>query len=296
MSVSNFPLSRQWPQAAFTSPIPLQFRSHRHPPRAAPAAPGTPNRTLPTTPHHPCLHAYACIAGSPASTPASDDPASSSHSPEPIVRDLQREPPADEAPTRSDISDRDLLMRLAAPSYVAQIADPVAALVDLYFIGRLGALPLAGASVASSAFNSIVYLFGLLSYSSNSVVAKAVASEKKDKLGRAVASVVVLALLLGTVVAAPIIYFSPAIVRLLGATPDTASHAVGYLRARSLGMPTLVTFFALSGVFRGCVFFHILLLFSALGFALQYHRARLIRCLFLTLPLVLAARHLVSNG
>lgn len=159
----------------------------------------------------------------------------------------------DAAPPAAPISDRALLLRLAAPSYVAQVADPVAALVDLYFIGRLGALPLAGASVASSAFNSIVYLFGLLSYSANSIVARAVATGSEENLARATASTVVVAFVLGLVVAVPIIACAPPIVRLLGATPETAGHAVGYLRARSLGMPTLVTFFALSGVFRGCV-------------------------------------------
>jgi putative MATE family efflux protein len=152
-------------------------------------------------------------------------------------------------------ADRALLLRLAAPSYVAQAMDPIAAAVDLFWIGRLGSMPLAGAAVASAVFNSIVYLFGYLSFTTNAVVARAVATanpeERAASMARAAASSVVLALYVGILVATPIFLFAPRLVAIMGAQSRVMVDAVGYLRSRALGMPFLIVFFALNGVFRG---------------------------------------------
>lgn len=208
--------------------------------RAAPARAARPPAPAPRRRPRACLSA-APAPLDPAGVPLG--PAGAPHDP--------LAPPAGAA-AAPPLSDRALLLRLAAPTYVAQLADPVAALVDLYFIGALGALPLAGASVASSVFNSVVYLFGLLSFTANAVVASAVATGDRARVARAALSAVVLAAGLGAVAAAPMAAFAPRLVRAMGAAPgEVAANAVGYLRARSAGVPALVVFFALSGVFRG---------------------------------------------
>lgn len=194
-------------------------------------------------------YARACIS-TPASIPED-------HVPEYAEPDLRV---CDDTPAqRNDefTADRKLLMRLATPSYIAQASDPVAALVDLFWIGRLGPLPLAGAAVASAAFNTVAYLFGLLSFSSNAIVARAIAVSKRapeesaKRIARAVASCIVLAFYLGVVVATPIVAFAPQFVRLMGAKGVVVNDAIGYLRARAVGMPFVIMFFAMSGVFRG---------------------------------------------
>lgn len=215
--------------AALPRPTPLASSPcpRRQRPLAAPLLPRRPR---------------ACLSAA----PSADHPPA----PEAPAHDFTVAPPATPLPTAD--ADRKLLLSLAAPTYVAQLADPVASLVDLYFIGRLGALPLAGASVASSVFNTVVYLFGLLSFTANSLVARAVTTGSRARVARAALSALVLAAALGLCAAVPMAVFAPALVKLMGAGAGAqAAAAVGYLRARAVGMPAVVMFFALSGVFRG---------------------------------------------
>jgi Na+-driven multidrug efflux pump len=157
-------------------------------------------------------------------------------------------------------ADRRLLFRLAAPSYIAQASDPVAAAVDLFFIGKLGPLPLAGAAVGNAVFKAVVFMFNQLSFTTNAIVARAVTASAVDaapspstdpRITRAVASSVVLALFLGGALSLPLLLFAPSLVRGMGASADVLSDASGYLRSRALGIPALLLFFALTGVFRG---------------------------------------------
>lgn len=154
-----------------------------------------------------------------------------------------------------DKEDRALLLKMAAPSYIAQAMDPIAAMVDLYWIGRVGDLPLAGASVAAAIFNSVLMLFQPFAFTANAVVARAMAKkdpqERATATARATASSLKLSLYMGIAAALPIIAFAPQLVRMMGASSAVVGDAVGYLRTRTLGMPLLVMFYALSGVFRG---------------------------------------------
>lgn len=191
----------------------------------------------------------ACIS---TSAPLPED-----HIPDYSESSSQPNENVDVKPVDQFVEDRKLLWRLALPTYIAQASDPVAALVDLFWIGRLGALPLAGAAVASAAFNSIVYLFGLLSFTSNAVVAKAIASkdcsaqERSNRIARAVSSCIRLAFYLGVAIAAPMTALAPRFVRLMGAKGVVINDAIQYLRARAIGIPFVILFFALSGIFRG---------------------------------------------
>lgn len=128
-------------------------------------------------------------------------------------------------------------------------------MVDLSFIGRLGSYPLAGASVASSVFNTVLYLFGILSFTSNTLIAQTLTlpiATRPPALARAVLSAVVLSAAIGIIAGVPLLIFAPYLCTIMGAQSGVVlTNAVSYLRARALGFPALVVFFGLSGVFRG---------------------------------------------
>lgn len=174
-----------------------------------------------------------------------------------VRRHPQRRRPAHlcgPAPSRSETSrttarreDARELMRLAAPSYLAQVTEPVAALADLYFIGRLGALPVAGVAVASALFNTFCYTFTGLAYSTNAHVA---AQRTHAGAERAAVAAARVAVYLGAIVALLMYFLAPVLVKAMKAAAGTGGYAVAYLRTRAIGLPFMLLTFALSGVFR----------------------------------------------
>lgn len=168
------------------------------------------------------------ICSAPSPTPAS-----------PIRRDacLQEE-------KREDARD---LRRLALPSFLAMLTEPLASLADLYFIGKLGSLPVAGVAIASAVFNPFCYTFTGLAYSTNAHVAAQRSAVDAERAALAASKI---AVYLGIIVAIVLFVLAPPLVSAMKAAMGTSTYAVTYLRTRAVGMPFMFLTFALGGVFR----------------------------------------------
>ena len=146
---------------------------------------------------------------------------------------------------------------LALPTVVALAADPLLSLVDTAFAGRLGAAPLAALGVNSALFTFCFFSFNFLSSASTPLVAAADGAGDRPRVGRVAVEAGLLALVLGTVVAALLLCFSGPVLLLMGAPPPELDPdgmtplAEQYLRWRAGAAPAALLMTVGAGVLRG---------------------------------------------
>ena len=151
---------------------------------------------------------------------------------------------------RAPITRRDL-DRLAVPAIVSGIAEPVIALVDTAFVGRLGTADLAAVGIGSSFFLLVVWVLSQTRSAVLAVVARYYGEDRLDRVDGLVPIAVWMNFGLGLAFFALTSSFAEPIFRLYNAEGEVLEKAVLYFRVRSLGFPVVLATFALSGVFRG---------------------------------------------
>lgn len=157
------------------------------------------------------------------------------------------------------------------PAFIQLAAEPLAALVDTAYLGRLGPEVLGGAGVAISAQYAVSKLYNdPLLRTSISLVAstdgearagaeddgKSVetkAAENDKKLSIAVSSALLLAFCVGAIQLVVYSVLASSITRGMGLSPDNAMwhSAVSYLRVRAFGTPAATLWLVSNGIFRG---------------------------------------------
>lgn len=143
------------------------------------------------------------------------------------------------------------IFRLAVPALGALAAEPLVALVDTAFVGRLGGEPLAALGVVTALLQLAFFVFIAIANAGTPLIARAVGAGDREK-----ASVLVgQCLLLSAAAAAaglPVVEAAaPLLVELMGAAPEVADASVDYLRIRALGLPALLVITAGHAVYRG---------------------------------------------
>lgn len=151
---------------------------------------------------------------------------------------------------------------IGLPAFCQLAAEPLAALVDTAYLGRLGPEVLGGAGVAISAQYAVSKLYNdPLLRTSISLVASQDGKARGGKtdqdhsrqLSIAVSSALLLAFCVGVIQL--IVYASLAggIIRGMGLTSESPMwhSAVSYLRVRALGTPAATLWLVTNGIFRG---------------------------------------------
>lgn len=153
-------------------------------------------------------------------------------------------------PAHGTVSNRAILA-LALPALGALAADPLLSLVDTYFVGRLGAVPLAAMGVDAAIFSFAFAAFNFLAYATTPLVARARGSGDPARSGAVVSQALTLAVVIGVGSMALLAAAAPTLVRLMQAAPEVVDPAVSYLRIRALAVPALLVITAGHGAYRG---------------------------------------------
>lgn len=151
---------------------------------------------------------------------------------------------------------------IGAPAFIQLAAEPLAALVDTAYLGRLGPEVLGGAGVAISAQYSVSKLYNdpLLRTSISMVASQdgkarsqTKTVEHDDALSIQVSSALLLAFVVGIIQLLVFSILANAITIGMGVT-DTSPmwhSATSYLRVRALGTPAATLWLVTNGIFRG---------------------------------------------
>ena len=143
------------------------------------------------------------------------------------------------------------LLSLSLPVLLSLIAEPLTGLVDTAFVARLGAVPLAALGVATVLLSSLFWIFNFLGVGAQTEVARADGAGRHAGARDAAGQALVLAAVLGALLAAVAWPFLGAAVVAMGAQGAMGEGAVVYLRIRLLGGPAILVTVAVFGALRG---------------------------------------------
>ena len=143
------------------------------------------------------------------------------------------------------------VLSLAVPALGALIAEPLFVLADSAMVGHLGAVSLAGLSLASTILTTTVGLFVFLAYATTATTARLFGAGRRTEGLRAGVDGMWLALLLGLGAGAFLGLTAPWLTTAMGADGAVAQAAVAYLRASCPGLPGMFVVLAATGVLRG---------------------------------------------
>ena len=157
--------------------------------------------------------------------------------------------PDTSSPTSTSLNRQ--VLSLALPALGALIAEPLFVLADSAMVGHLGAVSLAGLSLASTILTTTVGLFVFLAYATTATTARLFGAGRRIEGLRAGVDGMWLALLLGLGAGALLGLTAPWLTEAMGAHGPVAQAAVAYLRASCPGLPGMFVVLAATGVLRG---------------------------------------------
>lgn len=140
---------------------------------------------------------------------------------------------------------------LAIPMMLEMCLESVFAVVDIYFVNRLG--PHAVSVVGlTEAVITLVYSVAMgLSAAATAMVARRVGEKNPEGAARAAAQALILSGILIAILSVVGFVFAADILRLMGAEPEALEMGVNYTRIMLGGCAVVVLLFLINGIFRG---------------------------------------------
>ena len=143
------------------------------------------------------------------------------------------------------------IILLAIPMVLEMVLESLFAVVDVFWVGRLGADAVATIGLTESLL-SLVFAVGLgLSMSTTAMVARRIG--EKDPAGAADAGVqaIAIGLVVSVLIGVPCLIYAPDLLRLMGASPQIVSTGGGYARIALGGSGAIMLLFLNNAIFRG---------------------------------------------
>jgi putative MATE family efflux protein len=143
------------------------------------------------------------------------------------------------------------ILLLAVPMVLEMVLESLFAVVDVFWVGRLGANAVATVGLTESMLTLVFSVAMGLSLSTTAMVARRIG--EKDPEGAAVAGVqaIALGLMVSLAIGLPSGLFAPNLLRLMGASPEIIATGSGYARICLGGSFAVLLLFLNNAIFRG---------------------------------------------
>src|SRR5437660_9499555 len=156
--------------------------------------------------------------------------------------------------SHQDYTDGDLnraILLLAVPMVLEMVLESLFAVVDVFFVGRLGADAVATVGLTESML-SLVFAVGMgLSLSTTAMVARRIGEKDPEGAADAAVQAIFLGLMISLAIGLPCLLFAPNLLRLMGATPQIVAVGSGYTRICLGGSCAVLLLFLNNAIFRG---------------------------------------------
>ncbi|WP_211487244.1 MULTISPECIES: MATE family efflux transporter [Corallococcus] len=140
---------------------------------------------------------------------------------------------------------------LAVPMVLEMCMESVFAVVDVAFVGRLGAEAVATVGLTEGIL-TIIYAAGMgLSIGATAMVARRIGEKDAERAGRTAVQAIGLGVIISTVLAVAGIIFARPMMEALGGSPWVLEHGVGYTRVMMGGVVSILLLFLINAIFRG---------------------------------------------
>jgi putative MATE family efflux protein len=151
--------------------------------------------------------------------------------------------------TQGDIATAVIL--LAVPMILELGLESVFAVVDMFFVGRLGRNAVATVGLTESVV-TIIYSISIgISTGATAIVSRRIGEKNPAAAAHAGAQSLILGLLASAVLAATGIYFAGDILGLMGASPEVVQEGTIFARVMLGGSTAILLLFLINGIFRG---------------------------------------------
>ncbi|HEX4543505.1 MAG TPA: MATE family efflux transporter [Candidatus Acidoferrum sp.] len=143
------------------------------------------------------------------------------------------------------------ILLLAIPMILEMVLESLFAVVDVFWVGRLGADAVATVGLTESMLSLVMAVGFGLSLSTTAMVARRIG--EKDPAGGAIAGVqaIAIGLTISLLVGVPCFFYAPNLLQLMGASPQVIAVGSGYARIALGGGGAIMMLFLNNAIFRG---------------------------------------------
>jgi len=155
----------------------------------------------------------------------------------------------------SDLTEGDLfrgLLVVAAPIVAGNVLQSGLELVDLFFVGRLGAEAIAGVAMSTSVVMVLMTIIIGIVTANTAFVSRHYGAKEYDLVAKGVSHTLILGLVFSIVLSIVGILFAEDMLLLLGAESSVALLGASYLTVLFTGSVTLVELWVINSTFQSC--------------------------------------------
>jgi putative MATE family efflux protein len=143
------------------------------------------------------------------------------------------------------------ILLLAVPMVLEMVLESLFAVVDVFWVGRLGANAVATVGLTESMLSLVFAVAMGLSLSTTAMVARRIGEKDPEGAADAAVQAIVLGLIVSLAIGLPCLIYAPNLLRLMGATPDIVTTGSGYARICLGGSCAVLLLFLNNAIFRG---------------------------------------------
>ena len=143
------------------------------------------------------------------------------------------------------------ILLLAIPMVLEMVLESLFAVVDVFFVGRIGANAVATVGLTESLLSLIFAVAIGLSMSTTAMVARRIGEKDPEDASVAGMQAIILGLSVSLLVGVPCFIFAPRLLQLMGASPEIVATGSGYARIALGGSGAILMLFLNNAIFRG---------------------------------------------
>ena len=143
------------------------------------------------------------------------------------------------------------ILLLAIPMVLEMVLESLFAVVDVFFVGRLGADAVATVGLTESLLTIVFAVAIGLSMSTTAMVARRIGEKDPEDASIAGVQAIILGLSVSLAVGIPCLIYAPRLLQLMGATPEIVATGSGYARIALGGCVAIMMLFLNNAIFRG---------------------------------------------
>jgi putative MATE family efflux protein len=143
------------------------------------------------------------------------------------------------------------ILLLAIPMVLEMFMESLFAVVDIYWVGRLGTDAAATIGLTESLLTLIYALAIGLSIGATAMVARRIGEQNPEGAARSAVQAIALALIVSTIIAAIGAPLAPRLLKLMGGSAWVVEHGAGFTRIMLACNATVVMLFMVNAIFRG---------------------------------------------
>lgn len=139
---------------------------------------------------------------------------------------------------------------LSVPMVLEMVMESIFALVDIYFVSKLGSDSVATVGLTESVITIVYAIASGLSMATTSIVARRIGEKDRDKAGRAAFQSIITGVFASLIISIPGIIYSSEILRLMGANDNIVKELSSYTSIMMYGNIVIMLLFIMNAVLR----------------------------------------------